>query len=255
MGRSRNPNRDGARKRWLESGGKISTKELAEKAGVPESRIRKWKCEDKWQEELEKKKPGAQPGNKNASGHGAPAHNTNAETHGAYSTVYLESLLPEDRAYIEGITLDTQANMLRELRLLMAKEGDLKRRINKLTQESPDVLFVDKVIEMLVPKDGEGNENTQGAELFKTSMRTVIKASPFERAMKLEVELNKTHGRIIKLIDIIKAHEFDTQRLELEQQKYRLAKQKATGQYDIDPETGEIKDGEPSGNEDCEPEI
>ena len=48
MARKRNPNRDEAKARFLESGGAISTKELADLAGVPESRIRKWKSEDGW---------------------------------------------------------------------------------------------------------------------------------------------------------------------------------------------------------------
>jgi hypothetical protein len=73
-------------------------------------------------------------------------------------------------------------------------------------------------------------------------MQTIIKASPFDRAMKLEQELNKVHGRIIRLLDSIKSYELDSRRIELEERKYRLAKQKLTGEYEIDPETGEIDD-------------
>ena len=47
-----------------------------------------------------------------------------AETHGAYSAVRIADLPPEQREYIEGITLETEANMLTELRLLIAKEAD-----------------------------------------------------------------------------------------------------------------------------------
>lgn len=60
--------------------------------------------------------------------------------------------------------------------------------------------------------------------------------------MKLETELNKVHGRIIKLLDSIRAYELDNRRLTLEERKYRLMKQKITGEYDIDPGTGEIDD-------------
>ncbi len=57
--------------------------------------------------------------------------------------------------------------------------------------------------------------------------------------MKVEAELNKLNGRIIKLLDSMRAQEMETQRLELETLKYNLAKQKALGEFDIDPEEEE----------------
>lgn len=77
---------------------------------------------------------------------------------------------------------------------------------------------------------------------YKVNMQTVIKASAFDRAMKLEAELNKIHGRIIKLLDSIKGYEMESRRLRLEERKYNLAKQKLSGAFDVDPETGEIID-------------
>ncbi|MCI8935210.1 MAG: hypothetical protein HFG24_01975 [Anaerotruncus sp.] len=259
MARKRNPNRDEAKARFLESGGTISTKELAEKAGVPESRIRKWKSEDGWKEALEAQKPkrrrGAQPGNRNAQGHGAPLRNTNAETHGAYSTVYLDSLPPERKEFIASLGLDAMQNMAYQLQVLIAKEMDLQDRINELVAAEETDLYVDKVVHMLSrrthQRDDNGNElpdYKDEAEFdgenegLKTAMKTIIKASPFDRRMKLETELNKVHGRIIKLLDSIRAYELDSRRLTLEERKYRLMKQKITGEYDIDPETGEIDD-------------
>lgn len=250
-------------KEWLESDGELTTKELAEMAGVPETRIRKWKSEDKWKEALEeklsKRTRGGQKGNKNAVGHGAPIRNKNAETHGAYSTVHLDDLPPEEREYIESITLNTQENMLRELQLLITKENDLKKKIKALEQENAETLHVDKVVEMLVPQkpkkkkkqqdEEERNQSFDNIENLKTAMKTVIKASPFDRAMKLEAELNKTHGRIIKLLDSIKSYELDNRRVELEEKKYRLAKQKLTGAYTINPETGEIDDAQDDESE------
>lgn len=50
------------------------------------------------------------------------------------------------------------------------------------------------------------------------------------------------HGRIIKLLDSIKGYEMESRRLRLEERKYNLAKQKLSGAYDIDPDTGEIND-------------
>lgn len=259
MARQRKPNRDEAKRRFLESGGKISTKELAVFAGVPESTIRKWKSADGWKQALEeqqaKRSRGGQPGNRNAQGHGAPPRNTNAETHGAYSTVYIDSLPPERRALIERLGLDTTMNMTFQLQSLIAKEMDLQERIEQLDSADESELYVDKVVHMLSrrprQRDDDGCElpdykdepEFEGEnESLKTAMKTIIKASPFDRRMKLEAELNKVHGRIIKLLDSIKAYELDSRRLALEERKYRLMKQKITGEFNIDPETGEIID-------------
>ena len=247
MARKRNPNRDEAKKKWLASFGTITTKQLAAEAGVSESRVRKWKSEDNWKEALAKqrRKRGGQPGNKNAVGGGAPYGNKNAETHGAYSSIHLADLAPEERAYIESITLDTSENLLQ---LLIAKEEDLKKRIRVLENEAAGTLHIDKVVEMLVPRkadnDGENNalKIAQQDSTLKIAMQTVVKASPFDRAIKLESERTKIHGRIIKLLDSLKSYELDSRRLELEERKYRLAKQKISGEFEIDPDTGEIDD-------------
>lgn len=241
MARGRNPARDKAKTEWLKSGGKTTTKELAADYGVSEVQIRKWKSTDKWKAELERKKRGGQKGNKNAAGHGAPKRNRNAETHGAYTTVHLDSLSPEERAYVEAISLDAQENMLCELQLLFAKERDLTHRIKKYEQANPDVLYVDKVIEMLAPKASKDNKES-GNAAFKQTGKTVIKVSPFERLMKLESEYNKIHGRIIKLIDSIRAYEMDSKRINLDERKHELTKQRITGEYNVDPDTNEIND-------------
>ncbi len=242
MARARNPARDKAKNEWLKSGGKITTKALAAAYNVTEVQIRKWKSADKWQAELERKKKGGQKGNKNAAGHGAPKGNTNAETHGAYSTVHLENFPPEERAYIESITLDTMENMLRALQLLFAKECDLTRRINEYKQADPNTLYTDRVIEVYTRKNKKNKDNSNESQSLENSARTVIKASPFDRAMKLESEYNKVHGRILKLIDSIRAYETDGKRIDLDKRKHELTRQRITGEYNINPETGEIDD-------------
>ena len=132
MARERNPERDKARRIWLDSGGTLTARQVAEQVGVKPEQVRKWKSLDSWAAELEAQKPprkrGGQPGNKNAAGAGAPHGNRNAETHGAYSTVRLADLPDEQREYIESITLDTGTNMLSELQLLIAKEADLQSK-------------------------------------------------------------------------------------------------------------------------------
>lgn len=105
MPRKRDPKRDEAKAIWINSKGSLKLVDLAERMGVTPSTIRKWKAQDKWDNELKgsapilKKSapnrsrghPGGQQGNKNAKGHGPPKQNQNAKTHGFFS-----KFLPEE---------------------------------------------------------------------------------------------------------------------------------------------------------------
>lgn len=254
MPRKKDEKREKAKQIFLDSGGLAKNPEIAEALGVDPAKIAKWKCMDKWKEAMENKpkKQGAQKGNQNAKGHGAPPRNKNAQTHGAYSTVYFDELTEEEKKLIESVTLDASENMLRELQTLIAKENDLKKRIAELNSNDTGELFVDRVVEMRTPKKAEDSdpygtytrENTGGSSKppLGVDMETTIKSSAFERAMKLEAELNKIHGRIIKLLDSIKSYELEQRRISLEERRYTLMKQKLKGEYEVDPDTGEIDD-------------
>lgn len=255
MARKKDENREKAKQLFLDSEGIMSNPEIAEALGVDSAKVRKWKCIDKWNEALENKpkKRGGQKGNQNAKGHGAPERNRNAETHGAYSSVYFDELTEEEKTLIESVTLDTSENMLRELQTLIAKENDLKKRIAKLNNDDTGELYTDKVVEMRTPRKAEDNPDPYGSYTgeeqresnttpLDVAMETTIKSSAFERAMKLEAELNKIHGRIIKLLDSIKSYELEQRRISLEEKRYKLMKQKISGEYDVDPDTGEIDD-------------
>lgn len=255
VARKKDENREKAKQLFLDSEGLMSNPEIAEALGVDSAKVRKWKCIDKWKDALENKpkKKGGQKGNQNAKGHGAPPRNKNAETHGAYSTVYFDELTEEEKTLIESITLDTADNMLRELQTLIAKENDLKKRINSLNNDDTGQLYTDKVVEMRTPKkaDNEGGdpygeytgEEGEGKKpALDVAMETTIKSSAFDRSMKLEAELNKIHGRIIKLLDSIKSYELEQRRISLEEKRYALMKQKISGEYEVDPDTGEIDD-------------
>lgn len=246
MTRKRDENRDKAKQLFLDSDGLMSNPEIAEALGIDSNKVRKWKCIDKWKEALANKprKRGGQKGNQNAKGHGAPQRNRNAETHGAYSKVYFNELTEDEKEVVTSITLDTAENMLRELQILIAKENDLRKRIANLNNDTTR-LYVDKVIELRKQRKEE-----KANKPLDVAMETTIKSSSFEREMKLEAELNKTHGRIIKLLDSIKSYELEQRRIALEEKRYALMKQKISGEYTIDPETGEIDDTY-TENEEC----
>ena len=257
MGRPRNPQRDLSLERYVENDGKISTAELAKLAGVPESRIRKWKSEDKWDEALKKKprKRGGQKGNKNAV------------THGAFAQAGFEDIPPEKAEEIRNMkTAEAMPHMMAELQALYLRKAYLEKLLAEYEAPEAGGFYTDKIVHMIVPKsmeDKQAEESTgiaageaedpeaiegQQGECFKTAMKSIIKSSPFDRAMKVEAELNKLHGRIIKQLDSIKAHEMESRRLQLEERRLELMKQKLTGEIDIGPEDEDwAEDGDGGG--------
>ncbi|WP_411682691.1 phage terminase small subunit-related protein [Clostridium thailandense] len=52
MPRQRSPNRDEAKTIYLKSQGKAKLKDIAKGLGVLDTQIRKWKNQDKWEDEL-----------------------------------------------------------------------------------------------------------------------------------------------------------------------------------------------------------
>lgn len=272
MGRPRNPQRDMSLKRYLESDGKISTAELAKLAGVQESRIRKWKSEDKWEEALKKKpkKRGGQKGNKNAA-RKTPAKkgNKNAVTHGAFAKAGYEDIPAEKAKEIQSMeAAEAMPHMMDELQALYVRKAYLEKLLEEYEAPEAGGFYTDKIVHMIVPKsmedrkeesetgieageaeDPEAVAQGQQGECFKTAMKSIIKSSPFDRAMKVEAELNKLHGRIIKQLDSIKAYEVESRRLQLEERRIELMRQRVTGEVVIEPEEEDreiigLKDGD-----------
>ncbi|KON86601.1 hypothetical protein AF332_07060 [Sporosarcina globispora] len=89
MSRKPSPKRLEALKIWLQSGREKKLKDIGEELDISAGQIRKWKCEDRW-DEIPDDGPrrGAPYRNKNAVGNkggGAPANNQNAYKHGFFS--------------------------------------------------------------------------------------------------------------------------------------------------------------------------
>lgn len=217
---------------YLRKDGKITPREIAEKVGATPEMVRKWKYRGKWEEKLKKPRPGAPKGNKNAEGHGAPAGNINAETHGAYSRPRVELLDDTTRAEIEGIKETFRGNALRQLKNLEIKRADLERRIAELQaeEESNTADLLDGKMIMTLPG---------GKKMEYENM-----SSPFARRSRLEEELNRVDGRIIKLLDSIRGQEAEEKRLELEERRLTFQQQKATGVFNFGEDGKPIQDEE-----------
>ena len=101
----RRPNREKSFEIYKEYDGNIENRRIAEMLGISEKTVGGWKCKDAWESRLHgvlhsrerstPKEKGAQPGNQNAVGHGAPELNKNAEKYGFFSMY-----LPEETVSI-----------------------------------------------------------------------------------------------------------------------------------------------------------
>lgn len=223
----KNELKERARALFLQKNGAITPKEIARELGTESDKVRKWKYQGKWAEELGKPRKGAPRGNQNAAGHGAPKGNANAETHGAYSAPRLELLDEATRREIEELKETFAGNALRELKRLEAKRADLERRIGELQElEEDKAELLDRTMTMTLPGGGV--------------MEYTNKSSPFSRRMTLEAELNRVDGRIIKLLDSIKSQEAEQKRIDLERERLEFNKQKVRGVFTMD-EDGRIR--------------
>lgn len=232
VARRRRPERKKALELYIKQAGQISSREIADKLGISYGQVRKWKCADKWDDELKKPRRGGQPGNKNTVGHGAPHGNINAETHGAYTVPRVETWSADRRAWLDTLTLNFDDNALDQYKRLKAKELDLEQRIFTLDQEDEDTLHLDRLTTMEMPDGGEMKYRTE--------------STAFSRRMQLEAELNRVHGRILKLLDSMRNAEMERQRIRLERERFQFAKQKTLGVFNVNESGTDIAPEEDS---------
>lgn len=142
------------------------------------------------------------------------------------------------------------SQMMEELQALYVRKAYLESLLKEYESKEAGGFYTDKIVHMIVPKSmeerreeedcgmeqGQATDPEGGKEIYKTAMKSIIKSSPFDRAMKVEAELNKLHGRIIKQLDSIKAYELEDRRLQLAEKQLELNKQKLTGEFEIDPD-------------------
>lgn len=242
----RNDKRDTAKAEYIKrrrSGEKVNLKDLAEKLGVTYGTVRNWKRIDQWNDAVERKR-GGQPGNKNSRGKrnaegnpggGAPNGNTNAEKDGAYSTVHLERLSQEERDWLDQMPTGANENNIYELKLLRIQQRHIMERIAEYESCDPEKLFTASITDMRKPGKDKDGKQADGA-VQKMVMDN--KDSAFVRVTQLREALNKVSGRIISLTTQIRQQEEFEKRYALELERLDIAKMRATGEVDVDPEGG-----------------
>ena len=154
----RSEERKQAERLYLENKGNIKLVDIAEKLGLPDNKVRKWKSLDNWEGKLHptktensKKKPverstkekgsvpskrGAPKGNTNAKGNKGNPKPTNTTPpdrtkHGGYSAVYWDTLDDDELGMIEEIPKDEEELLIEQIQLFSVRERRIMKAINK----------------------------------------------------------------------------------------------------------------------------
>ena len=230
MARARSPSSIEAEKLYQDG---MKLVDIAKKIGVPDSTVRRWKSTQKWDEnkanKVKKKKPnarklkGAPRGNKNAAGHvpSTPKRNKNAETHGAYSKVYWDTLDDEELGMIESMGDSEEEHLLMQLQMFSIRERRLMQRIKhyrELEAEnhglSVKAASKTKKVEDLTDFDGE----SVGAGKYKKVTETSVTHTEavMNSIMALEAELTKVQRAKTRAIEALSRLRTESQKLESE---------------------------------------
>ena len=227
----RSDERDAARAEYIarmEKDGEVNLRQLADDLHLKYDTVRRWKAKDGW-ERPAPRKPGGQPGNKNAVGNpggGAPVGNLNAEKDGAYSTIFFDRLTPEEKKIVEDAPRNSTDLTSHEIGVLLLREKYILDKIKEYQQLPPDQLITSSVTDMRVP-GGRGKRKRDGAN---QRIGMYQKETPAQRILQLQEALNKIHGRILSAAAQMQKNEMDKLHLETEQQRLDLLRIRATGE-------------------------
>lgn len=163
----RSKERKQAERMYLESKGNMKLVEIAEKLGLPDNKVRKWKSLDNWEGKLHptkadnsKKKTverstkekwnvppkrGAPKGNTNAKGNKGnpnPVKPPDQTKHGGYSSVYWDVLDEEELGLIDDIPKDEEDLLIEQIQLFSVRERRIMQAINKYRNMDGPVAIV-----------------------------------------------------------------------------------------------------------------
>lgn len=218
--------------------------EIAKKLGVSDGTVRSWKNRYGWGDKskknkcnvakkegkknatLQKKKRGGQPGNQNAKGSkggsgAAPLRNKNAETHGAYSKVYWDSLDEDELDLIESMDDSEEQQLIMQLQMFSVRERRLMKRIKKYREVEEEnhglavkAVSKTKKVEDLTDIDGESVGSGKFKKVTETSATNTEPV--MNSIMALEAELTKVQKAKTKAIETLSKHRLEKVKIENE---------------------------------------
>lgn len=218
-------------------------KEIAEKYGVSLSAVKSWASrywkkggcnQDEKKLQPKKKKvatKGAQPGNRNAVGHGGtgPPGNKNAVKTGEFETLFFDALDLEEKRLINTVPMDKEQLLFQEIQLLTVRERRMMKRIEDI-KKSAECMEKGELVQGMTPVKRE-----VGVEKDKETDLTEYQGK-LGQIQSIEDALTRVQARKQKAIDSLHRFGFDDARLEIELMKVDLTAMK------MDSQDTEIKD-------------
>ncbi|MGG1554985.1 phage terminase small subunit-related protein [Paenibacillus ferrarius] len=239
MPRERSPDRDKARQMWLDSSGKLKLKDIALELGLGETQVRKWKSQDKWDDELKgnvtnevkgnvTKRIGAPIGNKNAvgnkggapkgsknalgnrGGHGGPYGNKKAVKTGEHETIWWDMLAEDEQELLQEINTDPIAQADEAIALLSIRErrmlGRIKRLKDGLSENQRRVLQQLRPTKKAIPvhdeRTGETKTVVNSREELVTTEIEETSYRAIEDIIRIEEALTRVQSQKIKAIEL-----------------------------------------------------
>lgn len=216
--------------------------DISKKLDVPEGTIRSWKNRGKWREKspkknqcnvakksegnatLQKRKRGGQPGNRNAEGSkggSAPLRNKNAETHGAYSKVYWDTLDEDEMDLIDNMDDAEEQQLIMQLQMFSIRERRLMKSIKRYREIEEGnhglaVKAVSKTKKVEDITDFEGEPIVKGKYKKVTETSNTDTEPVMNSIMKLEAELTKVQRAKTKALDTLVKFRIEKAKIENE---------------------------------------
>lgn len=224
--RKRSENRDRAFEIYVEHGGNITNREIANLLEEDEKVVAVWKSRDKWNVVQQSKnscttnKKGGQPGNKNATG---PPGNKNAVKTGEFETLFFDALDPEEQRLVDALPTSKEKLLLQEIQLLTVRERRMMHRIEAVkdaTEQEDDGTSIEG---MTLVKRQSGMEKDKETDLKEYHGK-------LGQIQAIEDALTRVQARKQKAIDSLHRFGFDDARLEIELMRLDLASLKIGGQ-------------------------
>ncbi len=218
--------KDSAYEDWKKG---MKYKEIADKYGVSLSAVKSWasrhwknkkvatnknKKSQPTDEKLQPKPRGAPKGNKNAKGNagGAPTGNKNSYKHGAYESIYWDTLDEEELKMIEAMQFEEERQLQEQIALFTVRERRLMKSIAEY-KDKKGGLALESVIQRKLEIEGNIIQDDSQKQT-ETTTRTI---STFEVIQKLEAELTRVQSKKTRCIEAL--NKLRNERLKLESEK------------------------------------
>lgn len=228
MARARDPNREIAKQMYLDSGGEMLLKDIADRLGKSSSQIRNWKTKDKWDEQLNdcatnetndcatNEKQSAKvvvssPRSKNASGNPNPKNQFTKRNEVSVKHSFYRQWLPQDMVEIIEETKDfTLADRL---------WFQIETKFAALIQLHK-IMFVESRCDTL----NELQSQSFG-ESSSESFKVVYAFEQYAEYIKTEARLTSEWRNVVKQF-LELSDEYDERRIKLEQMQLNVEKTK-----------------------------